>query len=107
MVGIIEVPRAQNVKVTADSLSVDLSDGRSICVPLAWHPRLLHGTPAERAKWRLIGKGTGIHWPDLDEDVSVEGLLIGKPSGESRSSFAKWLQRRKSRGHRGCARTEG
>jgi hypothetical protein len=51
----IEMPRAQNVKVTADSLSVDLSDGRSICVPLAWYPRLQHGTPAERAKWRLIG----------------------------------------------------
>jgi hypothetical protein len=97
----IEMPRAQNVKVTEDGLSVDLSDGRSICVPLAWYPRLLHGTAAERAKWRLIGRGTGIHWADLDEDVSVEGLLTGKPSGESQASFAKWLQRRKSRGHRG------
>ena len=95
----IEIPLARNVKVTEDSLSVDLSDGRSICVHLAWYPRLQHGTAAERAKWRLIGKGTGIHWPDLDEDVSVEGLLTGKPSGESQASFAKWLQRRKSRGH--------
>jgi len=97
----IEVPLARKVKVTEDGLSVDLSDGRSICVPLAWYPRLQYGTAAQRAKWRLIGKGTGIHWQDLDEDVSVEGLLTGKPSGESQASFAKWLQRRKSRGRRG------
>jgi hypothetical protein len=90
----IEVPLARAVKVTRDSLSVDLSDGRTICVPLAWYPRLQHGTPAERTKWRLIGKGTGIHWPDLDEDVSVEGLLAGRASGESQTSFAKWLQQR-------------
>jgi hypothetical protein len=90
-------PFAWNVKVTGDSLSVDLSDGRTICVPLAWYPRLLHGTPAERTKWKLIGKGIGIHWPALDEDVSVEGLLAGKASGESQSSFAKWLKRSKSR----------
>jgi hypothetical protein len=93
----IEVPFAQDVKVTEDSLSVDLSDGRTICVPLAWYPRLLHGTPAERAKWKLIGRGIGIHWPALDEDISVEGLLAGKSSGESQSSFAKWLKRKKSR----------
>ena len=97
----IEIPLAQDVAVTEDSLSVDLSDGRSIAVPLAWYPRLLNGTPAERANWRLIGKGTGIHWPDLDEDISVEGLLTGKPSGESQASLAKWLQRRKTRGRRG------
>ena len=90
-------PFAQDVKVTEDSLSVDLSDGRTICVRLARYPRSLHGTPAERCKWKLIGKGIGIHWPDLDEDVSVEGLLAGKSSGESRSSFAKWLKRRKPR----------
>ena len=90
-------PLAQDVKVSEDSLTVDLSDGRTIVVPLGWYPRLLQGTPAERANWRLIGKGTGIHWPDLDEDVSVEGLLAGKPSGESQSSFDKWLQERKSR----------
>lgn len=93
----IEVPYAQGVEVTKDSLSVDLSDGRTIRVPLAWYPRLLHGTQADRAKWRLIGKGDGIHWPALDEDVSVEGLLAGKPSAESLSSFAKWLSRRKPR----------
>lgn len=93
----IEVPLAQDVQVTEDSLSVDLSDGRTIRVPLAWYPRLQHGTPADRAKWRLIGKGSGIHWPSLDEDISVEGLLASKPSGESQSSFKKWLAGRKSR----------
>ena len=92
----LRVPLAQHVTVTEDSLTVDLSDGRTITVPLGWYPRLLQGTPAERANWRLIGKGNGIHWPDLDEDVSVQGLLTGKPSGESQASFAKWLQRRKS-----------
>jgi hypothetical protein len=92
----LRVPLAQQVTVTDDSLAVDLSDGRTITVPLAWYPRLLQGSPAERANWRFIGKGTGIHWPDLDEDVSVEGLLTGRPSGESQASFAKWLERRKS-----------
>jgi hypothetical protein len=92
----IEIPFAQYVKVTKDSLEVDLSDGRTICVPLAWYPRLVHGTPTERTKWRLIGRGTGVHWPDLDEDISVEGLLAGKASGESQVSFAKWLKCRKA-----------
>lgn len=85
---------AQNVQVTDDALVVDLSDGRTVSVPLAWFPRLLHGTPAERSKWRLIGDGEGIHWPDLDEDVSVENLILGKPSGESQKSFKKWLEAR-------------
>jgi hypothetical protein len=85
---------AKGVNVTEDSLVVDLSDGRTVSVPLAWFPRLLHGTPAERDKWRLIGDGEGIHWPDLDEDISVENLLLGKPSGESQKSFKKWLEKR-------------
>jgi len=85
---------AQNVQVTDDALIVDLSDGRTVSVPLAWFPRLLHGTPAERNKWRLIGSGEGIHWPDLDEDISVENLILGKPSGESQKSFKKWLEAR-------------
>ena len=96
----IEIPSAQDVRVTSDTLSVDLSDGRSISVPLAWFPRLSHATDQERARWRLIGRGQGIHWDDLDEDVSVAGLLAGKPSGESQPSFAKWLRRRTS-GKRG------
>jgi len=86
--------KAQNVSVTADTLAVDLSDGRSISVPLAWFPRLLHGTPDERNNWRFIGGGVGVHWPDLDEDISVENLLAGKPSGESQSSFKRWLEKR-------------
>jgi hypothetical protein len=93
----ISVPTAEGVTVTEDTLSVDLSDGRTIAVPLAWFPRLLHATPKERNQWCLIGKGHGIHWTELDEDISVEGLLAGKPSGESQSSFKKWLERRGSR----------
>ncbi|PYT03195.1 MAG: DUF2442 domain-containing protein [Acidobacteria bacterium] len=86
--------KAQNISVTADTLAVDLSDGRSISVPLAWFPRLLHGTPEERNNWRFIGGGVGVHWPDLDEDISVKNLLAGKPSGESQSSFKRWLEKR-------------
>jgi hypothetical protein len=83
--------KAQHVIVTEDSLIVDLVDGRTISAPLGWYPRLLHGTPEERNKWRLIGAGEGIHWPDLDEDISVENLLAGKPSGESQRWFKRWL----------------
>jgi hypothetical protein len=93
----ISVPTAEGVTVTEDTLSVDLSDGRTIAVPLAWFPRLLHATPKERNQWCLIGRGHGIHWTELDEDISVEGLLAGKPSGESQGSFKKWLERRGSR----------
>ena len=91
------LPYAINVKVTRETLSVDLSDGRTISVPLAWYPRLVHSTSAERKNWRLIGKGQGIHWKDLDEDISVEGLLAGRPSGESQNSLRKWLEARRSR----------
>ncbi len=92
----IHVPNAENVAITEDTLSVELSDGRSISVPLAWFPRLVHATPEERSRWRLIGKGHGIHWTDLDEDISVEGLLAGRPSGESQRSFEEWLSARES-----------
>jgi hypothetical protein len=86
--------KARHVMLTDDTLAVDLNDGRTISVPLAWYPRLLHGTPEERNNWRFIGEREGIHWPDLDEDVSVENLLMGKPSGESQSSFKRWLEKR-------------
>ena len=86
---------ALRVDVTDDTLSVELADGRTISVPLAWYPRLKHGTPGERANWRLIGKGHGIHWPELDEDISVENLLAGNASGESQASFKRWLAQRK------------
>jgi hypothetical protein len=93
----IQAARAQNVSVTDDTLIVDLVDGRTISVPLAWYPRLLHGKPEERNNWRLIGDREGIHWPDLDEDISVDNLLFGKPSGESQRSFKKWLEERRNR----------
>jgi hypothetical protein len=89
--------KAQNVIVGDDKLAVDLSDGRTIAVPLARFPRLLHGTPEERGNWRFIGDREGIHWPDLDEDISVENLLAGKPSAESQSSFKRWLENRRAR----------
>ena len=91
----VQIPYAKNVKVTSDSLNVDLSDGRSIITPLAWFPRLLHATQEERNRWRLIGGGHGIHWEEIDEDISVEGLLAGKPSSESQTSLKKWLEKRK------------
>ena len=88
---------ADNVRITRDSIVVDLSDGRTIKIPLSWYPRLQRGTAKERENWRLIGAGKGIHWPDLDEDVSVEGLLAGRASGESPSSFNKWSASRPKR----------
>jgi hypothetical protein len=84
----------QHVTVTEDSLVIDLVDGRTVAVPLAWYPRLLHGRPEERNHWRMIGQGEGIHWPDLDEDISVENILLGQPSGESQRSLGRWLEAR-------------
>jgi len=86
--------RAVDVSVTDEELSVDLADGRTVVVPLAWYPRLVHGTRRERGRWRLIGRGVGIHWPDLDEDISIDGLLAGRPSGESQRSLKRWLEAR-------------
>jgi hypothetical protein len=88
--------RAVDVTVTDDELMVQLEDGRTLAVPLAWYPRLLHGTKRERGRWRLIGRGVGIHWPDLDEDISVEGLLAGRRSGESQQSLKRWFEGRAS-----------
>ena len=88
----ISVPEAMIVAVTEDTLTAELSDGRTISVPLAWYPRLVHATPEERGNWALFGGGQGIHWPDLDEDISVENLLAGRKSGESHRSFKQWLE---------------
>jgi hypothetical protein len=88
---------AENVVVTKEMLKVELADGRTVEAPLAWYPRLLHGTAKERGHWRLIGGGEGIHWPDLDEDISVENVLVGHPSGESQRSFKKWLEGRRGK----------
>lgn len=92
----IEAPLALNVSVTEDTLSVDLHDGRSLSVPIAWYPRLADANVTERSHWRLIGAGAGIHWIELDEDISVAGLLEGRPSGESQESFQRWLSARQS-----------
>ena len=85
-----EVAAAKNVRVTDRTLVVELRDGRVVSVPLAWYPRLAEGSRAERRRWELLGLGIGIHWPDLDEDISVEGLLQGLPSGESTASLKTW-----------------
>ena len=86
------------VEITEDELMVEFADGRRISVPLAWYPRLLAGTPEERDSWRLIGQGEGIHWPELDEDISAENLIFGQPSAESQQSLRKWLAERKGPG---------
>jgi len=83
---------AQTVTVSEDALNVDLTDGRTITVPIAWFPRLAGATKAERSNWRLIGNGEGICWPDLDEDISVESLLAGRRSHETAESLRKWMQ---------------
>src|SRR5438874_1822137 len=82
---------AADVAVNEDTLSVELADGRTIAAPLAWYPRLAHASAEERGSWRLLGGGRGIHWPALDEDISVSNLLAGQPSAESQSSFKRWL----------------
>ncbi|MGK5093761.1 DUF2442 domain-containing protein [Deltaproteobacteria bacterium TL4] len=90
----LEIPYAQAVTITSDALQVDLSDGRTISTPLAWYPRLFHADQTEKDNWRLIGGGHGIHWEELDEDISIEGILVGRPSAESQRSLQKWLETR-------------
>src|SRR4051812_46220550 len=87
---------AQSVTLTDSALTVDLVDGRTITAPLSWFPRLLHGSERERANWRLIGGGEGLHWPLLDEDISVASLLAGRRSGETQESLRRWLESRRS-----------
>ena len=90
----MDVPHAVGVFIDEDTLTVELDDGRTVSVPVAWYPRLFYANKEERANWRLIGKGNGIHWELVDEDISVEGLLAGRPSGESQASLKKWLAER-------------
>jgi len=96
-VGELQEARALQLSVSDEALTVDLVDGRTIIVPLAWYPRLWHATPAERNRFEIFGDGTYIHWPDLDEDLTVAGLLAGRCSGESPQSLKKWLDARKVR----------
>jgi hypothetical protein len=91
---LLEIPKIQSLNITDDTLSVDLSDGRTISVPLAWYPRLFNASETERNDWRAISEGEGIHWEQLDEDISTKNLILGQPSGESQKSFQKWLNNR-------------
>ena len=90
----VTVPTASRVEVSDVALTVELVDGRTVSVPVQWYPRLAHASPEERAKWRFIGRGEGIHWPELDEDISIANLLAGKSSGESQRSLKRWLELR-------------
>ena len=90
------VPEAEDVTVTDDTLTVEFSDGRTISAPLAWYPRLVDAAKQERDNWELVGDGRGIRWPALDEDLSVEGLIAGRPSGESQRSLKRWLDARRA-----------
>lgn len=93
----IQEARARHLTISDEALHVDLTDGRTIIVPLMWYPRLWHGTPEERQHYEIIGDGAYIHWPDVDEDLSVAGLLAGRRSGESAASLKKWLESREGR----------
>jgi hypothetical protein len=89
--------RARKVSVTEEALTVDLMDGRTIIVPLTWYPRLWHGAPEERNNFEIFGDGAYIHWPDLDEDLTVAGLLAGRRSGESPQSLKQWMEARRAK----------
>ncbi len=93
----LDVPTATSARVVDDALVIELADGRTITTPIAWYPRLLHATSAERDNLRLIGKGHGIHWPDVEEDISVESVVRGKPSMESAASLKRWIAARESK----------
>ncbi len=95
----VQEARAQQVTVNEEALTVDLVDGRTLIVPLVWYPRLWHGTPEERHHLEIFGDGAFIHWPDLDEDLSVAGLLAGRRSGESAPSLQNWLASRTTQDH--------
>ena len=87
-------PAVAGVSVSDEAVQFELNDGRTVSAPLVWYPRLARGTASERAHWRVIGRGEGVHWPDLDEDIGVEGVLAGHPSGESQASLKRWLESR-------------
>jgi len=94
LIELLAVPKIQGVTITDDTLSADLSDGRTISVPLAWYPRLMNASVEERKDWRFIASGEGIHWTQLDEDISIKNLILGQPSGESQKSLQRWLNAR-------------
>ena len=91
----VSVPRIMTVSIDDEQLTLSLEDGRVVSVPLSWYPRLCYGSPEERQHFQISGAGFGIHWPDLDEDIGVEGILLGRKSMESQASFQTWLEERK------------
>lgn len=91
------LPRILNVVVTATSIQVDLNDGRTVLLPIGWYPRIEMSDANERARWRLVADGLGVHWEDIDEDLSVENVLLGRPSAESQTSLQAWLSGRTPR----------
>ena len=94
----LAVPAATAASVGEDSLVIELADGRTITAPLAWYPRLLHASASERANVRVVGQGKGLHWPDVEEDISVESVVRGRPSMESSASLKRWLAQRAQAG---------
>jgi hypothetical protein len=96
---------ATSVSINGEALTLDLSDGRVIAVPIGWFPRLVHATSLEWSNWRWIGKGIGVHWPDLDEDISVESLLAGRKSNENAESLTRWLKNRGAKVQMGIRET--
>lgn len=95
---VLVAPRISVVQISEEALVLELADGRTVSAPLAWYPRLSAGSVVEREHLELLGEGEGIHWPDLDEDLSVESVLAGRPSAESLESFRRWLSARVSSG---------
>ncbi|MYC21125.1 MAG: DUF2442 domain-containing protein [Caldilineaceae bacterium SB0662_bin_25] len=87
-----EAPRVTGVEISSGRVTAHLIDGRMISAPLIWYPRLAHATPDERNGWELRGGGQRVHWPDLDEEISIEGMLAGQPVGENRRLFSDWLE---------------
>ena len=96
LVGEEKQSKAESVLINADELTVALSDGGAKSIPLSFYPRLVHASQEERDNWQIIGQGEGVRWPDLDEDISIEGILAGRRSGESRKSFQRWLEAKKA-----------
>jgi hypothetical protein len=92
----ISISPAVNASVTDNLLTVELADGRKISVPTAWYPRLAHGTPKERRQWTISYSGQGLHWEALDEDISIEGLIAGRPSNEHTAMIKKWMETREN-----------
>ena len=91
----LQFPKITTVSLDDEKLTLSLGDGRVVSVPLSWYPRLCYGSPQERQHFQISGAGFGIHWPDLDEDIGVEGILLGKKSMESQASFQQWMEKRK------------